>query len=59
MAKRIEQLEPKGMVQQRFTCFINAEAGSAGIPTHVLDALVSDHEVLVKSWIWFPSSAYA
>ncbi|OCG30444.1 phosphoribosylaminoimidazolesuccinocarboxamide synthase [Gilliamella sp. Fer1-1] len=44
---RIEQLERKGMVNNKFNYFIMTQLREAGIPTQV-EALLSDNEVLVK-----------
>ena len=44
---RIEQLDRKGMVNNKFNYFIMTKLCEAGIPTQV-EALLSDNEVLVK-----------
>ncbi len=44
---RIEQLDRKGMVNNKFNYFIMTKLRDAGIPTQV-EALLSDNEVLVK-----------
>ncbi|OCG21558.1 phosphoribosylaminoimidazolesuccinocarboxamide synthase [Gilliamella sp. wkB108] len=44
---RIEQLERKGMVNNKFNYFIMTKLHDAGIPTQV-EALLSDNEVIVK-----------
>ena len=44
---RIEQLDSKGMVNNKFNYFIMTKLREAGIPTQV-EALLSDNEVLVK-----------
>ncbi|PRB83853.1 phosphoribosylaminoimidazolesuccinocarboxamide synthase [Pseudomonas sp. MYb185] len=45
--KKIEQLERKGMVNNRFNAFIMQKLEAAGIPTQ-FDQLLSDTECLVK-----------
>lgn len=45
--KKIEQLERKGMVNNRFNAFIMQKLEEAGIPTQ-FDSLLSDTECLVK-----------
>lgn len=45
--KRIEQLDRKGMVNNKFNAFIMTKLQDAGIPTH-FEALLSDTESLVK-----------
>ena len=45
--KKIEQLDRKGMVNNRFNAFIMQKLEDAGIPTQ-FDALLSDNECLVK-----------
>lgn len=45
--KKIEQLDRKGMVNNRFNAFIMQKLEEAGIPTH-FEALLSDQESLVK-----------
>ena len=44
---RIEQLDRKGMVNNKFNYFIMTKLREAGIPTQV-EALLSDNQVLVK-----------
>ncbi|QIQ21925.1 phosphoribosylaminoimidazolesuccinocarboxamide synthase [Zophobihabitans entericus] len=44
---RIEQLDRKGMVNNKFNHFIMSKLSEAGIPTQV-EKLLSDNEVLVK-----------
>ncbi|MES2823936.1 MAG: phosphoribosylaminoimidazolesuccinocarboxamide synthase [Pseudomonadota bacterium] len=51
--KRIEQLERKGMVNNKFNAFIMAKLQAAGIPTH-FEKLLSDTEVLVKKMDMIP-----
>lgn len=45
--KKVEQLERKGMVNNKFNAFIMSKLQEAGIPTH-FEALLSDNESLVK-----------
>ena len=45
--ERIEQLDRKGMINNKFNFFIMQKLEQAGIPTQV-EALLSDDEVLVK-----------
>lgn len=45
--KRIEQLDRKGMVNNKFNAFIMSKLAAAGIPTH-FEKLLSDNESLVK-----------
>ena len=45
--KRIEQLDRKGMVNNKFNAFIMSKLQEAGIPTH-FEKLLSDTESLVK-----------
>src|ERR1700739_3627202 len=45
--QRIEQLERKGMVNNKFNAFIMERLAAAGIPTHFVQRL-SDTESLVK-----------
>ncbi|MCW4631756.1 MULTISPECIES: phosphoribosylaminoimidazolesuccinocarboxamide synthase [Marinomonas] len=45
--KRIEQLDRKGMVNNKFNAFIMTKLQEAGIPTH-FEKLLSDNESLVK-----------
>lgn len=51
--KRIEQLDRKGMVNNKFNAFIMGKLQEAGIPTH-FEALLSDTEVLVKKMDMIP-----
>lgn len=51
--KRIEQLERKGMVNNKFNAFIMGKLQAAGIPTH-FEKLLSDNEVLVKKMEMIP-----
>lgn len=51
--KRIEQLDRKGMVNNKFNAFIMGKLQEAGIPTHFVK-LLSDTEVLVKSMEMIP-----
>ncbi len=51
--KRIEQLDRKGMVNNKFNAFIMGKLQEAGIPTHFVK-LLSDTEVLVKSMQMIP-----
>jgi phosphoribosylaminoimidazole-succinocarboxamide synthase len=51
--KRIEQLERKGMVNNKFNAFIMSKLQAAGIPTH-FEKLLSDNEVLVKKMDMIP-----
>ena len=39
--KRIEQLDRKGMVNNRFNAFIMDKLAAAGIPTHFVSVLLS------------------
>ena len=50
---RIEQLERKGMVNNKFNYFIMTKLREAGIPTQV-EALLSDNEVIVKKLEMLP-----
>ena len=45
--KKVEQLDRKGMVNNKFNAFIMSKLQEAGIPTH-FEALLSDTESLVK-----------
>lgn len=45
--KKIEQLDRKGMVNNKFNAFVMTKLAEAGIPTH-FQALLSDTESLVK-----------
>jgi len=51
--KRIEQLDRKGMVNNKFNAFIMGKLQDAGIPTH-FEKLLSDNEVLVKKMDMIP-----
>lgn len=51
--KRIEQLDRKGMVNNKFNAFIMGKLQEAGIPTH-FEKLLSDTEVLVKKMQMIP-----
>ncbi len=51
--KRIEQLERKGMVNNKFNAFIMEKLQAAGIPTH-FERLLSDQECLVKRMEMMP-----
>ncbi len=51
--KRIEQLDRKGMVNNKFNAFIMGKLQAAGIPTH-FEKLLSDSEVLVKKMDMIP-----
>ncbi|MFC3114210.1 phosphoribosylaminoimidazolesuccinocarboxamide synthase [Cellvibrio fontiphilus] len=51
--KRIEQLDRKGMVNNKFNAFIMGKLQAAGIPTHFVK-LLSDTEVLVKTMEMIP-----
>ena len=51
--KRIEQLDRKGMVNNKFNAFIMGKLQEAGVPTHFVK-LLSDTEVLVKSMEMIP-----
>ena len=45
--KKVEKLDRKGMVNNKFNAFIMTKLAEAGIPTH-FEALLSDSEALVK-----------
>jgi phosphoribosylaminoimidazole-succinocarboxamide synthase len=45
--KKVEQLDRKGMVNNKFNAFIMTKLAQAGIPTH-FEKLLSDNESLVK-----------
>ncbi|MEO9964309.1 MAG: phosphoribosylaminoimidazolesuccinocarboxamide synthase, partial [Reichenbachiella sp.] len=45
--KKVEQLDRKGMVNNKFNAFIMSKLQAAGIPTH-FEKLLSDTECLVK-----------
>ncbi len=51
--KKVEQLDRKGMVNNKFNAFIMQELADAGIPTH-FEKLLSDNECLVKSLKMMP-----
>lgn len=51
--KRIEQLDRKGMVNNKFNALIMGKLQAAGIPTH-FEKLLSDNEVLVKKMDMIP-----
>ena len=51
--EKVEQLEDKGMVNNRFNHFIMTQLEKAGIPTQ-LDELLSDTESLVKKLDMIP-----
>lgn len=51
--KRIEQLDRKGMVNNKFNAFIMGKLQAAGIPTH-FEKLLSDNESLVKKMAMIP-----
>lgn len=51
--KRIEQLDRKGMVNNKFNAFIMTKLQEAGIPTHFVK-LLSDTESLVKTMEMIP-----
>jgi phosphoribosylaminoimidazole-succinocarboxamide synthase len=51
--KRTEQLDRKGMVNNKFNAFIMGKLQAAGIPTHFVK-LLSDTEVLVKTMQMIP-----
>lgn len=51
--QRIEQLDRKGMVNNKFNYFIMTKLHEAGIPTQV-EQLLSDNEVLVKKLDMIP-----
>jgi len=51
--ERIEQLERKGMVNNKFNNFIMAKLEAAGVPTQ-LDKVLSDNESLVKKLTMIP-----
>ncbi|MEC9319632.1 MAG: phosphoribosylaminoimidazolesuccinocarboxamide synthase, partial [Pseudomonadota bacterium] len=51
--EKVEQLEDKGMVNNRFNHFIMTQLENAGIPTQ-LDELLSDTESLVKKLDMIP-----
>ncbi|MAG43676.1 MAG: phosphoribosylaminoimidazolesuccinocarboxamide synthase, partial [Oceanospirillaceae bacterium] len=45
--KKVEQLDRKGMVNNKFNAFIMTKLAEAGVPTH-FEKLLSDNESLVK-----------
>jgi phosphoribosylaminoimidazole-succinocarboxamide synthase len=45
--KKVEQLDRKGMVNNKFNAFIMSKLAEAGVPTH-FEKLLSDNESLVK-----------
>ncbi|VAX09751.1 Phosphoribosylaminoimidazole-succinocarboxamide synthase [hydrothermal vent metagenome] len=51
--EKIEQLERKGMVNNRFNAFIMEKLETAGIPTHH-EKIISDEESLVKNLQMLP-----
>ena len=51
--KRIEQLDRKGMVNNKFNAFIMQKLEEAGVPTH-FDKLLGDNECLVKKLDMIP-----
>lgn len=51
--EKVEQLERKGMVNNKINAFIMTKLEEAGIPTH-FDRLLSDNEALVKNLKMFP-----
>ena len=51
--ERIEQLDRKGMVNNKFNAFIMQQLEAAGIPVH-FEALLSDNESLVKRMDMIP-----
>lgn len=51
--KKVEQLDRKGMVNNKFNAFIMQKLEEAGVPTQ-FDALVSDNESLVKKLQMIP-----
>lgn len=51
--ERIEQLDRKGMINNKFNFFIMQKLEQAGIPTQV-EALLADDEVLVKKLAMIP-----
>ncbi|WP_301003664.1 phosphoribosylaminoimidazolesuccinocarboxamide synthase [Arsukibacterium sp.] len=51
--ERIEQLDRKGMINNKFNFFIMQKLEQAGIPTQV-EALLADDEVLVKKLTMIP-----
>lgn len=51
--QRIEQLDRKGMVNNKFNYFIMTKLNEAGVPTQV-EQLLSDNEILVKKLDMIP-----
>ena len=51
--EKIDQLDRKGMVNNRFNAFIMEQLEAAGVPTHHIEIL-SDEESLVKNLKMFP-----
>lgn len=51
--QRIEQLDRKGMINNKFNYFIMTKLAEAGIPTQI-EALISDNELLVKKLTMIP-----
>lgn len=51
--KKVEQLDRKGMVNNKFNAFIMEKLEAAGIPTH-FEQLLSDDECLVKKMDMIP-----
>ena len=51
--EKIEQLDRKGMVNNKFNAFIMQKLEAAGVPTHFVE-LLSDDEVLVKRMEMIP-----
>ena len=51
--EKIQQLDRKGMVNNKFNAFIMQKLEEAGVPTH-FEELLSDHDSLVKRLDMFP-----
>lgn len=51
--KKVEQLDRKGMVNNKFNAFIMGKLQDAGIPTH-FENLISDNESVVKALTMIP-----
>lgn len=51
--KKVEQLERKGMVNNKFNAFIMSKLEEAGVPTH-FEKLISDQECVVKKLDMIP-----
>ncbi|HEY6529554.1 MAG TPA: phosphoribosylaminoimidazolesuccinocarboxamide synthase [Cellvibrionaceae bacterium] len=51
--KKVEQLDRKGMVNNKFNAFIMGKLEDAGIPTH-FEGLLSDNESVVKALTMIP-----